>query len=64
MPEQINKSCTCSYPCSRHGNCAACQEYHYKDGSLTNCGKDGAPRTDNSVDKGRWVPYHGVILRN
>jgi hypothetical protein len=41
MPEQINKSCKCSYPCSRHGNCQACQEYHRKDGSLTNCGKDG-----------------------
>ncbi|MCL1930678.1 MAG: hypothetical protein FWF55_02595 [Treponema sp.] len=39
MPEQINKACKCSYPCSRHGDCKACQEYHRKDGSSTNCGK-------------------------
>jgi hypothetical protein len=41
MPEQINNSCKCVYPCNRHGNCAACQEYHRKNGTLTNCGKDG-----------------------
>jgi hypothetical protein len=41
MPEQTNKSCKCPYTCGRHGNCQACQEYHRKDGSSTNCGKDG-----------------------
>jgi len=41
MPEQINTACKCSYPCSRHGDCRACQEYHRKDGSRTNCGKSG-----------------------
>jgi hypothetical protein len=41
MTTQPNPQCKCTYPCSRHGNCTACQEYHRKDGSLTNCGKDG-----------------------
>jgi len=41
MKEQ-NNSCKCNYPCSRHGDCKACQEYHRKDGSRTNCGKDGS----------------------
>jgi hypothetical protein len=49
MPEQINQSCKCTYPCSRHGNCEACQEYHRKDGSRTNCGKDG--RTQKPENK-------------
>lgn len=38
---EINKDCKCSYPCSRHGDCKACMEYHRKDGSRTNCGKTG-----------------------
>ena len=37
-----NNSCKCTYPCSRHGDCKACQEYHRKDGSRTDCGKDGS----------------------
>jgi len=41
MPEKINTACKCPYGCARHGNCDACQEYHRKDGSRTNCGKDG-----------------------
>jgi hypothetical protein len=41
MPETNNQQCKCPYPCSRHGNCKACQEYHKKDGSKTNCGKNG-----------------------
>jgi hypothetical protein len=49
MSEQINQSCKCTYPCTRHGNCKACQEYHRKDGSLTNCGKDG--RTQKPENK-------------
>jgi len=48
MPDTTNQSCKCNYPCSRHGNCAACQEYHRKDGSLTNCGKDGKPKKPES----------------
>ena len=48
MPEQINKDCKCTYSCSRHGNCAACQDYHRKDGSLTNCGKDGKPQKEKN----------------
>jgi hypothetical protein len=40
MPEK-NNECKCPYGCARHGNCKACQEYHRKDGSRTNCGKTG-----------------------
>jgi len=40
MPEPA-APCKCPYPCNRHGNCQACQEYHRKTGSKTNCGKDG-----------------------
>ena len=47
MREQNNKSCKCSYPCSRHGDCQVCQEYHRKDGSKTNCGKDGRNAEEN-----------------
>jgi hypothetical protein len=36
-----NNECKCPYGCARHGNCKACQEYHRKDGSRTNCGKTG-----------------------
>jgi len=36
-----NSECKCTYGCARHGNCKACQEYHRKDGSRTNCGKTG-----------------------
>jgi hypothetical protein len=37
-----NKDCKCSsYDCARHGDCKACQEYHKKSGSRTNCGKTG-----------------------
>jgi hypothetical protein len=53
MPEQINNDCKCSYPCSRHGNCQACQEYHRKDGSLTNCGKSGNERKDKGKNSGK-----------
>jgi len=42
MPENINTECKCTYSCGRHGNCKACQEYHRKTGSRTNCGKDGS----------------------
>jgi len=41
MPEK-NNACKCPYTCSRHGNCKACQEYHRKTGSSTNCGKTGS----------------------
>ncbi|MCL2138170.1 MAG: DUF1326 domain-containing protein [Treponema sp.] len=41
MATQTNQKCSCSYPCPRHGDCRACQEYHRKTGSRTNCGKDG-----------------------
>jgi hypothetical protein len=41
MPNQINEACKCPSQCSRHGDCRACQEYHLKNGSKTNCGKDG-----------------------
>jgi hypothetical protein len=41
MADQSNQDCKCPYSCNRHGNCKACQEYHQRDGSLTNCGKDG-----------------------
>ena len=44
MLNQINQNCQCPYSCNRHGDCAACQEYHRKDDSLTNCGKDGKPQ--------------------
>ena len=44
MPEKNANACKCSYPCSRHGDCNACQEYHRRDGSRTNCGKDGSDR--------------------
>lgn len=40
MKEQDN-TCECPYSCHRHGDCDACQEYHRKDGSRTNCGKTG-----------------------
>jgi len=39
MPDK-NPDCKCSYPCNRHGDCKACMDYHRKDGSRTNCGKD------------------------
>ncbi|MCL2801150.1 MAG: DUF1326 domain-containing protein [Treponema sp.] len=41
MPDQINKSCKCTYPCNRHGDCKACIAYHVKTGSSTSCGKTG-----------------------
>ncbi|MCL2185348.1 MAG: hypothetical protein FWB86_05785 [Treponema sp.] len=44
MPEEKNQSCKCPYSCNRHGNCTACMDYHYKDGSRTNCGKEGKPK--------------------
>ncbi|MCL2209401.1 MAG: hypothetical protein FWC19_04685 [Treponema sp.] len=40
MPDK-NNDCKCPYSCSRHGNCKACQDYHRKDSSRTNCGKTG-----------------------
>jgi hypothetical protein len=40
MNGQISQDCKCPYSCSCHGDCKPCQEYHKKDGSLTNCGKD------------------------
>ena len=44
MAEQKNANCGCPYSCNRHGNCQACQEYHRKDGSRTNCGKGGSEK--------------------
>jgi len=41
MPEQKNTSCKCPHACNRHGDCEACQKYHLKIGTKTNCGKDG-----------------------
>jgi len=40
MSDNINASCPCTYPCTRHGDCKACQEYHTKCGSKTSCGAD------------------------
>jgi len=34
-----NPKCPCTYPCSRHGNCEACQKYHRTEGTKTACGK-------------------------
>ena len=51
MMEQINKSCKCPYTCNRHGDCRACQEYHRRDGSRTNCGKDGYSKDSKNGDK-------------
>jgi len=48
MPEQSNKACKCPYPCNRHGDCKACQEYHRKDGSSTNCGKLNGNRNSSA----------------
>ncbi|MCL2805969.1 MAG: hypothetical protein FWD26_08530 [Treponema sp.] len=47
MPDKPNASCKCTYPCSRHGNCKACIEYHSKTGSKTSCGKDGKLNNKN-----------------
>jgi len=47
MPEINNSQCKCPYTCSRHGNCKACEEYHKKDGTLTNCGKSGKENRKN-----------------
>jgi len=44
MSDQKNDSCKCPYSCSRHGNCKACQEYHFKSGSKTNCGAKESTR--------------------
>jgi len=43
MPDK-NKNCKCTYPCSRHGDCKACEDYHRKDGSRTNCGAQESTR--------------------
>ena len=40
MAEKNNTECKCPYSCKRHGDCKACQDYHRKTGSSTNCGKD------------------------
>jgi len=40
MPEKINTECKCPYGCPRHGECLACQEYHRRDNSRTDCGID------------------------
>ena len=34
-----NPDCPCTWNCSRHGDCEACQEYHRKCGDKTACGK-------------------------
>ena len=39
MESQKKQDCKCPYICNRHGKCKECQEYHYKSGSSTNCGK-------------------------
>jgi hypothetical protein len=39
-------NCPCTYPCTRHGNCEACQEYHRKTSSSTCCGKTGNEKKD------------------
>lgn len=33
-----NPDCPCTYsPCSRHGNCQACKDYHHRMGQKTAC---------------------------
>ena len=39
MEKENSQSCKCPLSCTRHGNCTACQEYHFKDNSETYCVK-------------------------
>ncbi len=33
----INKNCKCTYPCSKHGNCAQCVAYHRDKKEIPGC---------------------------
>ncbi len=47
-----NNDCTCTYPCSRHGKCCECIQYHKSTGEIPGCffTKQGEKTYDRSIE--------------